>query len=93
MFNLLSEHLIEAHRQELLKEADQYRLVAQARENDRILHGNQHHSLSQTARNWLYFGMGWSGSRLIRFGNALRRPYEEFCLQDQVKTAGLCREL
>jgi len=92
MFNLFTEQmLLKEHHQELLKEAEQYRLVAQARQNDRMLNGNQRPNLSQTARNWVYAGMDWSGSRLIQFGNSLRKPYEDFCSQEQVKTAELCR--
>ena len=91
MFNLYTENLIEEHRRELLKEAEQHRLIAQARQNARMLQGNQQRSLTQITRNWIYASMDWSGNRLIKFGNALRKPYEEFCSQEQVKTAELCR--
>ena len=92
MFNLYAEHFSEAHRQELLKEAEQHHLVAQALEERRKLPGIQRPSLYLIARNWIYAIMDWSGSRLVRLGNALRKPYEEFCLQDQVQAAELCQE-
>ena len=92
MFNLFTEEmLLKEHHQELLKEAEQNRLIAQARQNERMLNVHQRRSLSQTARNWVYARMEWSGSRLIQFGNTLRKPYEDFCSQEQVKTAELCR--
>ena len=91
MFTLFSEQLSEAHRQELLRQAAESHLAAQALESRRNQDGARHRSLSQSIRLWIYTGMDWSGSRLIQFGSALRRACEEAALQDQAQPAEICQ--
>jgi hypothetical protein len=91
MFTLFSEHLAKAHQQELLKQAAELHLAAQARESRRNQDGRGRRSISQTVRLWIYAGMDWSGSRLIQFGSALRKAREEAALQDQAQPAEVCQ--
>jgi len=91
MFTLFSEHLSEAHRQELLRQAAESHLAAQALEARRNQGSARRRSLSQSIRLWIYAGMDWSGSRLIQFGSALRKAREESALQDQAQPAEVCQ--
>ena len=91
MFTLFSEHLAKAHQQELLKQAAELHLAAQAREFRRNQDGRGRRSISQTVRLWIYAGMDWSGSRLIQFGSALRKARDEAALQDQPQPVESCQ--
>jgi len=91
MFTLFSEHLAKAHQQELLRQAAEIHLAAQAREDRRNQDAIRRRGLSQSIRLWIYAGMDWSGSLLIEFGSALRRARAESALQDQAQPAEVCQ--